>query len=163
LDMESAMGGGAHGPAPVEGKKKLAAIVEVGVSLASLRSVQQDLWMRGGGIIALVALLGLVSALLIASLLIRPLNQVAAASEAIAAGDLTVRLRTKRAGDEINKLAAFFNRMAEVLDRQRQEVTGLTAELTRQRDSERALRDIVVMSNAAPSVKGLVDGLFTRL
>ncbi|MBI4511314.1 MAG: response regulator [Deltaproteobacteria bacterium] len=166
LGMEDhllAPGSGVSVGADDPGEKTFEALVEVGISLRSLRKLEEELISTGAGIIAMVALLGLALAMLIANLMVRPLNQVAAASDAIAAGDLSIRLRTRPQGDEINKLAVFFNRMTEVLQRQREEVTELTRELMEQRDQERALRDMAVTTSSASSVTGLLEGLFADM
>jgi signal transduction histidine kinase len=145
------------------GTARLEAVVEVGLSLAGVQRVERALLIVDLGIVGMVALLGLLVARVIAGLVVRPLNQVAAAAGAVAAGNFDVQLPARARGDEINQLSLFFNHMTKELVQQRARLTSLTDELTRQRDHERALRDLALVINAASSIAQLVDGLFERV
>jgi signal transduction histidine kinase/CheY-like chemotaxis protein len=149
-------------PAPAR-EARLEAVVEVGLSLAGVERVERDLLISDLGIVAVVALLGLLVASIIAGLVVRPLNQVSAAAGAVAAGDFDVQLPARARGDELNQLSRFFNHMTRELVQQRARLTSLTGELTKQRDHERGLRDLAMVINAAQSIGALVDGLFERV
>jgi signal transduction histidine kinase len=86
------------------------------------------LLVSGGGALAVALVLGA----LLASSIIRPLRQLAAASHAVAAGDLDARVPV-RSRDEVGELAAAFNQMAADLARaeeaRRQEAADIAHEL----------------------------------
>jgi signal transduction histidine kinase len=145
------------------GEARLEAVVDVGLSLKTVRQVERDLLMVDLGIVGMVALLGLLVARVIAGLVVRPLNQVSEAAGAVASGNFDVQLPARIRGDEINQLSQFFNHMIKELAQQRLRLTGLTDELTKQRDHERGLRDLAMVINAASSIGELVDGLFKRI
>jgi signal transduction histidine kinase len=85
--------------------------------------------------IVLVLLVAGISAWLLRRRVMRPLQHVARASGAIAAGDLRVRVETARQ-DELGDLIRAFNRMAEALERQQSELAA------RAEDLERSNRDL---------------------
>ncbi len=149
------------------GKRRLEAVVEVGVSLASVRGTERDLLQTSAVLIGIVVVVGLFFAFIIARFVARPIDQLSRAAQAVAAGDLTVRLPTRPRGDEINKLAAFFNNMAQVLDRQRAEVTQLTQGLAAkseqlQRANEHKSAFLANMSHELRTPLNSIIG-FTRL
>ncbi|MFF0718658.1 diguanylate cyclase [Micromonospora sp. NPDC003816] len=81
------------------------------------------------GVVLLAALLGVAAAWRLARVTTRPLVELAGAVDRVAAGDLTARVPV-RSDDEVGRLAAAFNRMA-------QETGGYLAALASSRDQLR--------------------------
>lgn len=97
-----------------EGNRELARL-QIGVSLARLRSEVREMRVAIGVLSLLILGVGLVAVALISNVLTRPLSHVAAGAQQIAAGDLTHRVpegRPRKSNDEIGQLASAFNDMA---------------------------------------------------
>lgn len=94
-----------------DGNRDLARL-EIGMSLARLRSEVLQTRVAIGALGALILILGLVAVALISNVLTRPLRDVAAGAQEIAAGDLSHRVPEEGRNDEIGQLAASFNDMA---------------------------------------------------
>lgn len=93
-----------------EGTRELARL-QIGVSLARLRSEVREMRVAIGVLSLLILGAGLLAVALISNVLTRPLSHVAAGAQQIAAGDLTHRVPAGR-NDEIGQLATSFNDMA---------------------------------------------------
>ena len=83
---------------------------------------------------AITAIFSVIVSILVASVFARniskPTSELAHTAKAIAGGDLAKRVNIKRA-DEIGELAISFNRMADVLKKNADDIKGKTAELER--------------------------------
>lgn len=77
-----------------------------------------------------VAALGALGAFLLTSLIVNPVLRLAKASEAIRAGDLQQRV-SAQGGDEVARLAAAFNAMADTLARSQGEIQKVNQQLVR--------------------------------
>ena len=93
-----------------EGDRELARL-HIGLSLARLRDSVMQMRIAIGALSAVILGLGLFAVVLISNFLTRPLRDVAAGAQQIAAGDLTHRVPEGR-HDEIGQLASSFNDMA---------------------------------------------------
>jgi signal transduction histidine kinase len=93
-----------------EGNRELARL-RIGVSLARLRSEVRQMRVAIGALGALILGAGLLAVVLLSNVLTRPLRDVAAGAQQIAAGDLAHRVPEGR-NDEIGQLASSFNDMA---------------------------------------------------
>src|SRR5207245_4510309 len=126
------------------GREELVGTAHVGMSMEATNAQIQRLLTTSGGLVGGVLLLGLLLAFIIAQVVVGPVRGVTQASQQVAAGNLDVRLPVKRRGDELNELSIFFNEMTSVLGRNRKELTELADVLKKQRDNERALRDVAI-------------------
>lgn len=112
--------------------------------------------------IVLVLLAAAAAAYLLRRRIVRPIQRVAGASEALAAGDLGTRVETSRA-DELGDLARAFNAMAAGLERQAAEIAARTTDLER---SNRELEDYASVTShdlQGPLVTiGMYAGLLER-
>ena len=97
--------------APIRERERELARLYIGISLARLNRQITTTRLGIGAIGALIIALSFVAVVLVSNLLTRPLRQVAAAAQQIAAGDLDHRLPVT-GGDEIGQLADSFNEMA---------------------------------------------------
>ncbi len=93
-----------------EGNRELARL-HIGLSLARLQYEVQEMRVAIGALSLLILGLGLLAVALISNFLTRPLRDVAAGAQQIAAGDLAHRVPEGRT-DEIGQLASSFNDMA---------------------------------------------------
>lgn len=93
-----------------EGNRDLARL-QIGMSLARLRSEVRGMRIAIGVLSAIILGLGLLAVVLLSNVLTRPLRDVAAGARQIAAGDLAHRVPEGRR-DEIGQLATSFNDMA---------------------------------------------------
>ena len=93
-----------------DGNRELARL-RVGMSLSRLHSEVRDMRIAIGVLSAVILGLGLLAVILLSNVLTRPLRDVAAGAQQIAAGDLSHRVPEGR-GDEIGLLATSFNDMA---------------------------------------------------
>ena len=102
----------------------------------------------------IVSLLLLVSAvwlgLVFANRMIRPLSDLAAATERVRTGDLGVRVREEGADDELTALARAFNRMTDQLEEQRAELIDANQQI----DNRRLFTE-AVLSGVTVGVLGL--------
>ncbi|HEX6159881.1 MAG TPA: ATP-binding protein, partial [Thermoanaerobaculia bacterium] len=96
---------------PIRDGDRLLARLQIGISLARLNREIAQARLTIGLFGAFILGAALVAIVLIANLLTRPLREVAAGAQRIAAGELTHRVSDGRA-DEIGRLAATFNDMA---------------------------------------------------
>jgi signal transduction histidine kinase len=103
-------------------------MVVVGLSAASLEALRQQKIATATWGTGLFALLGMLAAMVLARLLTRPLKALAAAADAIAAGDVAARVRVD-ADDELGRVARSFNAMAESVGRNRLALEGRVDEL----------------------------------
>ena len=97
-----------------DGNKELARL-HIGVSLARLHAEVREMRVAIGVLCALILGAGLLAVALISNVLTRPLRDVAAGAQQIAAGDLDHRVpegRRRKSNDEIGQLASSFNDMA---------------------------------------------------
>lgn len=94
-----------------DGARELARL-SIGMSLARLNRQVTRMRVAIGLWSAAVLAIGLAAVMLISRLLTRPLREVAAGADRIAAGNLSHRVAAGR-GDEIGRLAVAFNHMAE--------------------------------------------------
>jgi signal transduction histidine kinase len=94
-----------------EGAQTLATL-RIGMSLERLHRQIAQTRIGIGVLSALILAAGLIAVVLISNVLTRPLREVAAGAQRVAAGDLRHRVPAGR-GDEIGQLAATFNDMAE--------------------------------------------------
>ena len=98
-------------------------------------------------IFAVVTLLLLLAAVWLglnfATQLVRPISALIGAAERIREGDLTARVKEQPTGDEIGSLSRAFNRMANQLESQRQELLETNLEIeARQRFTESVLSGV---------------------
>lgn len=93
-----------------DGNRELARL-QIGISLARLNREIAQTRLAIALLGAFILAAALVAVVLISNLLTRPLREVAAGAQRIAAGELTHRVPAGR-GDEIGQLAATFNEMA---------------------------------------------------
>ena len=93
-----------------DGNRELARL-DIGLSLARLHSEVRQTRVAIGVLSALILGTGLLAVVLISNVLTRPLRDVAAGAQQIAAGDLAHRVPAGR-NDEIGQLASSFNDMA---------------------------------------------------
>jgi two-component system nitrogen regulation sensor histidine kinase NtrY len=92
--------------------------------------------------------------LIFADTLVTPISALIAAAERVRAGDLTARVSTTAAGDELANLSRAFNRMTSQLESQRRELI----EANRQLDLRRRFTE-TVLSGVSAGVLGLdVEG-----
>jgi signal transduction histidine kinase len=75
-------------------------------------------------------------------LIVRPVDRLIAATEQLGTGDLAARVGSSNGGDELQKLASAFNRMAQALERRALEAQCATAELERHLKQSTALHEI---------------------
>ena len=118
-----------------DGNRQLARLY-LGISLERVRreigKTRVAIGLLGGGILAL----GVIAIVLISDLLTRPLRQVAAGAQRIAAGDLGHRVPSGR-GDEIGRLAGSFNDMAEKVSARDASLRQLSRRLLSVQEQER--------------------------
>jgi signal transduction histidine kinase len=93
-----------------EGSRELARL-RIGISLARINSEVRETRIAIGFLTAVILAFGLAAVVLLSNVLTRPLREVAAGAERIAAGELDARVPSGR-GDEIGQLANAFNNMA---------------------------------------------------
>jgi signal transduction histidine kinase len=93
-----------------EGSHELARL-RIGISLARINSEVRETRIAIGFLTAVILAFGLAAVVLLSNVLTRPLREVAAGAERIAAGELDARVPSGR-GDEIGQLANAFNDMA---------------------------------------------------
>jgi signal transduction histidine kinase len=93
-----------------EGSRELARL-RIGISLARINSEVRETRIAIGFLTAVILAFGLAAVVLLSNVLTRPLREVAAGAERIAAGELDARVPSGR-GDEIGQLANAFNDMA---------------------------------------------------
>jgi len=117
-------------PVYVEGYQVKWGTIRVGISLEGLdrevAALTENLVVAG----IFAAILCLVGARLAARGITRPIDRLVGATQAIAQGDYSQRLRL-RSGDEIETLAWHFDRMAEEVQRQRAEILASRENLAR--------------------------------
>ncbi|MEL6196603.1 MAG: PAS domain-containing sensor histidine kinase [Pseudomonadota bacterium] len=89
--------------------------------------------------------------------LARPVGRLAAASERIGQGDLTVRVKEERGGDEISILSHSFNRMAAQLSRQREALVAAHRDTERRRRLTEAVLSGVTAGVFSLDGEGHVD------
>ena len=77
--------------------------------------------------LALIIVLTTILAMVITRSLIRPIDQLTAAAEAVGAGDTSIRV-SKTADDELGRLTEVFNDMVVSIDEQKQEIKNRTDE-----------------------------------
>jgi signal transduction histidine kinase len=93
-----------------DGPRELARL-HIGMSLARLNRELAEMRMAIGLLSAFILAAGLVAAVVVSNLLTRPLREVTAGAQRLAAGELGHRVPDGRS-DEIGQLAATFNEMA---------------------------------------------------
>ncbi|MEI8258200.1 MAG: HAMP domain-containing protein, partial [Deltaproteobacteria bacterium] len=132
------------------GTREIVGSVRLGLSFAQTDRQARDAFVRTGLVSALIALGGLIAAIVMASFVARRLHEAIRVSQRLAQGDLSERLREAPAGagDEVDDLAVQFNRMADALERQRDEITRTNKELQARLDLEQRNADLVA-ENAA--------------
>ena len=117
-------------PVYVEGYQVKWGTIRVGISLEGLdreiAALTENLVFAG----MLAAILCLIGARLAARGITRPIDRLVGATQAIAQGDYSQRLRL-RSGDEIETLAWHFDHMAEEVQRQRAEILASRENLAR--------------------------------
>lgn len=99
----------------------------------------------------LVALIALVSSLLISRRVLRPIASLAAAARRVGDGDLTERV-PERGHDELAQLSGSFNRMADSLQRSREQQHNMISDIAHE------LR--TPLANVRNYVEALDDGVF---
>jgi signal transduction histidine kinase len=109
---ERASGGGMQEAVmPIRDGERQIATLRIGLSLARLRREIMSMRIAIGVLIAVMSAAALLAVLLISNVLTRPLREVTAAAEEIAAGDLSRRV-PEHGTDEVGRLASSFNNMA---------------------------------------------------
>ena len=93
-------------------------------------------------------------ALQVADRLVRPVNELVSAARRVESGDMSARVTTPRAQDEVGTLANAFNQMTRRLEEQ----TGALVTANAQLDSRRALIEAVMSGITAGVVSVGVDG-----
>jgi|GEM_PF-1285561 len=121
-------------PAPPAGRQSLyARWTSTGAHVGRARALYFTLL---AGIVAVTTL----GWILLSRLVVRPLARLASAADRAAGGDLTARVPTSGTGDEIDRTAQAFNRMAaEVAEHQSQLEDRVMAALSRVRKAEQHL------------------------
>lgn len=97
------------------------------------------------GVALLIIALVIYIAMLVADRLVRPVDQLVAASQRVSEGDLTARVPTVRDPDEVGTLGIAFNSMTERLQRQTNDLVDANAQL----ESRRALIEAVMSGVSA--------------
>jgi PAS domain S-box-containing protein len=116
------------------------------------------IWITVLGLIAVPLLVGLI-AWAVARSVVRPLRRTAAASQRIAAGDLTARVEEGGAG-EIEALTGGFNAMAVSLEQGRDELESQNAELeSQQEELQRALTELEAEKQRSEDFHGYVASM----
>ena len=105
--------------------------VEVTYSRAGLERELAAVRWRVSLMAALAAFVGILAAAWLATRMVQPLNAITRATETIAAGNLNVRVESRRGTDELAQLAKNFNRMAQSLSENRDELKRTYEELGR--------------------------------
>ena len=96
---------------PIRDQQRVLAELQIGMSLARLHRRIVQMRIAIGIVSAIILGAGLLAVVLISNVMTRPLREVAAGAQRIAAGDLTQRVPSGR-DDEIGQLASSFNEMA---------------------------------------------------
>ncbi len=123
----------AHGPVwdvAVPLRLGKAGTVRVGISQSHAQRVIQSVTSFLLLLTGAAAILGALGACLLTSLIVNPILQLATASEAIRTGNLQPRVSVNGA-DEVGRLAASFNAMADALARSRGEIEEVNQQLVR--------------------------------
>ena len=153
--------GGSHSVKPLETEQGLVwdvavplhasrGTVRVGISQARVQAALRGITTFLVVLTVCAATVGSLAACWLTSVVLRPVRQLALATEAIASGDLQQRVSV--AGhDEIATLAASFNTMSAVLARSRSEIDAVNRELVRRN------RELMVMNALATTMSRSLD------
>ena len=115
--------------------KEGGAVVRVGMSYESVRSLMSDVNSQLLVIVGIVLIVAISIAYIIVRATLRPVRSLASLTEQVSAGNLTERAGEFN-GDEIGKLAESFNRMLDALQSSEEERTVYVGKLA---EKERAL------------------------
>ena len=96
---------------PIRDGSRVLARLRIGISLARINGEVRETRIAIGILTAVILAFGLAAVVLLSNVLTRPLREVAAGAERIAAGELDARVPSGRS-DEIGQLANAFNDMA---------------------------------------------------
>ncbi len=104
-----------YAAAPVTEDGQILSIVQISTPLTHARGVVLERWLTLGGGVVLLTAVAIIASLWLSASLTRPLSQLRATANQMAAGNLEQRLPEDRQ-DEIGELAAAFNHMAEQVE-----------------------------------------------
>src|SRR3990172_3710387 len=134
-----------------------AGLVRVGLSDRGIRSQVNQLTLTLLGFTGIVLGAGTIAAYLLAFLLTRPLAKLADAALAVGRGDLTRRVGAT-GKDEVGRVGAAFNSMAEDLDRSRHGLEAAHQQLLRQNAELASLNAVASVVGRSLDVHDVLEG-----
>ncbi len=145
-------------PVEIEQTKLIANGRVIGTLISEKRQLPVPLRLTLGSMnpIFIAGILLVMLTVLIGVLLMRrvvnPLSQVIAASESVASGDFSTRIKLKKSKDDLYALSAHFNRMTEALERNNNERRAMLADIAHE------LR--TPLSVLRGRLEGMMDGVY---